>query len=197
MGLGVILALVMKSKVTIRNILLISIILLLGAVSFTVWRNFKVATPEQLVELLPDNVDIALDNIDYTETRGDQRFWRLQADSVSHEAQRQEAQLENVRMTFYDQGEFGDIKLTARNGKWSSETGNIDLIGDVVVKSDQGLSLFCQQLFYDNGAELISSESPVRLVSKDMETTGQGLQVFLPQRRLLILSQVQTQLSSW
>ncbi len=197
MGLGVILTIIMKCRITIRNLLLIFIVALLGAVSFVVWRNFKFTTPEQLVEILPDNVDIALGNVDYTETRGDRRFWRLQADSVAHEAQRQEVQLENVRMTFYDRGEFGDIQLTARRGKWFSETGNIELIGDVVVKSGQDQALYCQQLFYDNKAELIASESPVRLVSKDMETKGRGLQVFLQQQRMVILGQVQTRLSSW
>jgi LPS export ABC transporter protein LptC len=197
MGLDAILTATMKSKITIRNILLFFIIALLGTVSFVLWRNFKIATPEQLVEILPDNVDIALDNVDYTETRGDRRFWRLQADSVVHEAQLHEAQLENVRMTFYDQGEFGDIQMTARRGKWFSETGDIELVGDVVAKNDQGLALYCQQLFYDNKAELITSESAVRLVSKDMETTGQGLQVFLPQQRMLILDQVHTRLSNW
>lgn len=197
MGLDVILTATMKSKITIRNILLFFIIALLGTVSFVLWRNFKIATPEQLIDMLPDNIDIALDNIDYTETRGGQRFWRLQADSVAHEAQRQEAQLENVRMTFYDQGEFGDVQLTARRGKWFSETGNIELLGDVVVKSGQDQALYCQQLSYDNKAELITSESAVRLVAKDMETKGQGLQVFLPEQRMLILSQVQTRLSNW
>lgn len=197
MGHGGILALTMIRKVTIRNVLLISILVLLGAVSFTVWRNFKTSTPEQLVEMLPDNVDVALDNIDYTESRGDRRFWRLQADSVAHEAQRKEVELENVRMTVYDQGELGDIKLTAQSGKWFSDTGNIELIGDVVVKSEQGLALYCQKLFYDNKAELISSESSVRLVSKDMETTGLGLKVFLPEERMVVLSQVKTRVSNW
>lgn len=187
----------MVSKLTIRNVLLIFILVLLGAVSFMVWRNFKIATPEQLVEMLPDNIDVALGNIDYTETRGDRRFWRLQADSVAHEAQRQQANLENVRMTFYDQGEFGDILLTARSGKWFSETGNIELTGDVVVKNDQGLALYCQELSYDNKAELIASESSVRLVSEDMETKGLGLKVFLPEQRMVILSQVQTTISKW
>lgn len=196
-GLGVILALTMIRKVTIRNVLLIFILVLLGAVSFTVWRNFKTSTSEQLVEMLPDNVDVALDNIDYTETRGDRRFWRLQADSVAHQAQRKEVDLENVRMTVYDQGELGDIKLTARSGKWISDTGNIQLVGDVVVKSEQGLALYCQELAYDNKAELITSESSIRLVSKDMETTGLGLKVFLPEQRMEILSQVKTKVSNW
>ncbi|APG26603.1 LPS export ABC transporter periplasmic protein LptC [Syntrophotalea acetylenivorans] len=197
MGLGGILALTMIPKVTIRNVLLICILILLGAVSFTVWRNFKTSTPEQLVEMLPDNVDVALDNIDYTETRGDQRFWRLQADSVSHEAQQKEVSLQNVRMTVYDQGELGDIELTGQSGKWFSETGNIELTGDVVAKSDQGLALYCQELFYDNKAEMITSESLVRIVAKDMETTGRGLKVFLPEQRIVILSQVKTELSNW
>ncbi|OEU61336.1 MAG: LPS export ABC transporter periplasmic protein LptC [Desulfuromonadales bacterium C00003094] len=171
--------------------------MLVGTVSFVLWRNFKIATPEQLIEMLPDNVDIALDNIDYTETRGDRRFWRLQADSVAHEAQRQEAHLENVHMTLYDQGEFGDIQLTAQRGKWFSETGNVELNGDVVVKSGQGQALYCQQLSYDNKAELITSESQVRLVAKDMVTKGLGLQVSLPQQRMTILGQVHTTLSNW
>ncbi len=197
MGLDAILTAIMKRKITTRNILLFFIIALVGTVSFIVWRNFKIATPKQLIEMLPDNVDIVLDNVDYTETRGDQRFWRLRADSVAHEAQRQEAHLENVHMTFYDQGEFGDIQLTAKRGKWFSETGNVELLGDVVVQSAQGQALYCQQLSYDNKAELITSESPVRLDSKDMETKGQGLQVSLPQQRMTILGQVHTKLSNW
>lgn len=197
MGLDAILTATMKSKITIRNITLFCMIMLVGTVSFVLWQNFKIATPEQLIEMLPDNVDIALDNVDYTETRGDRRFWRLQADSVAHEAQRQEAHLENVHMTLYDQGKFGDIQLTAQRGKWFSETGNVELNGDVVVKSGQGQVLYCQQLFYDNKAELITSESPVRLVAKDLEITGQRLQVYLPQQRMLILGLVQTKLSNW
>lgn len=171
--------------------------MLVGTVSFVLWRNFKIATPKQLIEMLPDNIDIALDNVDYTETRGDRRFWRLQADSVAHESQLQESQLKNVHMTLYDQGEFGDIQLTAQRGKWFSITGNVELNGDVVVKSGQGQALYCQQLYYDNKAELITSESLVRLVSKDMEIKGQGLQVSLQQQRMTILGQVHTRLSNW
>ena len=197
LGLGGILAVTMKGPVSTRNLLLIIIVLLLGGVSFSIWRNFKFITPEKLVEALPEHVDVALDNVDYTETRDDKRFWRLQADSVAHQAQRQEALLENVRMVFFDQGEFGDIYLTARTGKWFSKSGNIELVGDVVVKSDQGQELYCQQLFYDNQAELITTETAVRLVAKDMETRGKGMQVLLAQRRMVILDQVQTRLNNW
>jgi hypothetical protein len=44
---------------------------------------------------------------------------------------------------------------------------------------------------------VIASESSVRLVSKDMETKGLGLKVFLPEQRLVISSQVQTTLRNW
>lgn len=187
----------MKSRLSARNLLLILILVLLGGVSLSIWKNFKFVAPEKLVEVLPEHVDIALDNIDYTETRGDKRFWRLQADSVAHQAQRREARLENVRMVFFDQGEFGDVHLTARSGNWFSESGNIELLGDVVIKNDQGQALYCQQLFYDNKAELITTETPVRLVAKDMETRGKGMEVSLAQRRMVILDQVQTLLSNW
>ncbi len=187
----------MKNKITIRNLLLISIAALLSGGAFAVWKNLSSRTPEELVKSLPGNIDIAFGDVDYTETRGAEQFWRLQADSVAREANRQEVQLENVRMTFYDQEDYGDIHLTARKGRWFSETGNVELVGDVVVKSDQGQALFCQQLFYDNQAELITSESPVRLVAEDMETTGQGFEVLLSQKRFVILSQVQTRLSGW
>jgi len=187
----------MKSRITARNLLLILIVVLLSGVSLSIWRNFKFAPPEKLVEALPQHVDVALNNIDYTETRGDKRFWRLQADSVAHQAQRHEARLENVRMVFFDQGEFGDVYLTARSGKWFSESGNIELVGDVVIKNDQGQALYCPQLFYDNQAELIASETAVRLVAKDMETRGKGLQISLAQRRMVILDQVQTRLNNW
>ena len=182
----------MRRRLTYRNLLLIFIVVILGGVSFLVWRNFRSITPQGLVEALPDNVDVAFDNVDYTETRGDKRLWRLKADSVARQAQNREALLENVRMVFYDQGEFGDVHLSAKQGKWFTETGNIELVGDVTITSDEGQALYCQQLSYDNEAELITSETSVRLVAKDMVTTGIGLEYFVPQRRLVILEQVKT-----
>ena len=100
-------------------------------------------------------------------------------------------------MTFYDQEEFGDIHLTSKRGQWFSETGNIELSGDVTVKSERGQALYCQQLSYDNTAEIIASKSSVRLVSEGMEVRGRGLKVFLQQQRMVVLDQVQTCLSNW
>ncbi len=168
---------------------------MIGAGAFAVWKNFNLRSPEELLRSLPENIDIAFGEVDYTETRGERRLWRLQAESVAREARQQKVQLEDVRMTLYQQGELGNVYLTARRGWWFPETGNVEMLGEVNVRSDQGFELFCDQLFYDNKAELVFSESPVTLVAEGMETTGVGLELSLPKRRVVILDQVHSRLA--
>ncbi len=187
----------MKKSITIRNLLLISMLGMLLAGAFAVWKNFVSRSPEELFRSLPENIDIAFGEVDYTETRGERRLWRLQAARVAREARQQKVQLEDVRMTLYQQGELGNVHLTAYQGWWFPETGNVELMGEVHVRGDGGLELFCDQLFFDNKAELVFSESPVRLLAEGMETTGVGLEFSLLQRRVVILDQVHARFSGW
>lgn len=152
--------------------------------------RFQPPVVEKVVEALPEDVDLALKKVDYTETRGDEKLWTLSADSVDHISGQQETFIENVRMVFFSKGEFGDITLTARKGHWFLQEGRIDLQGDVVAQSSNGFSLYTQRLVYMKENDLISTDLPVRLVNQDMELTGTGLRMPVKNQHLELLSDV-------
>ncbi len=153
--------------------------------------RFQPPVVEKVVEALPEDVDLALKKVDYTETRGDEKLWTLSADSVDHISGQQETLVENVRMVFFSKGEFGDITLTARKGHWFVQEGRIDLQGDVVAQSSNGFTLYTQTLTYMKEGDLISTDLPVRLVNREMELTGTGLRLPVKDQSLELLSDVQ------
>lgn len=153
--------------------------------------RFRPPAVEKVVEALPEDVDLALTKVDYTETRGEEKIWTLSADSVDHISGQQETLIENVRMVFFSKGEFGDITLTARKGHWFLQEGRIDLQGDVVAHSSNGFSLYTQRLTYVKEGDLISTDLPVRLVNREMELTGTGLRLPVKNQSLELLSDVQ------
>jgi LPS export ABC transporter protein LptC len=153
-------------------------------------RRFQPPTVEKIIEDLPKNVDIALKKVDWTETRGSEKLWALSADSAAHLSCQDEALIENVRMVFFSKGEFGDVTLTARKGRWFPKEGRVDLQGDVVAQSSNGFSLYTQRLTYMKEGDLISTDLPVRLVNQETELTGTGLRMPVKNQHLELLSDV-------
>jgi LPS export ABC transporter protein LptC len=181
----------MIRRVTIRNSLLILMLATVVVLLFVISGRFQPPSVEKIVEALPEDVDLALKKVDYTETRGDEKLWTLSADSVDHVSGQQETLVENVRMVFFSKGEFGDITLTACKGHWFMQEGRIDLQGDVVAKSSNGFSLYTQRLTYMKEDDLIFTDLPVRLVNREMELTGTGLRLPVKDQSLELLSNVQ------
>jgi LPS export ABC transporter protein LptC len=161
-----------------------------GALLFVISGRFQAPLVEKVIEALPEDVDLALKKISYTETRGDEKLWTLSADSVDHIAGQKQTLVENVRMIFFSQGEFGDVTLTARKGQWFSQEGRIDLQGDVVAQGSTGYALYTERLTYLKEEGLFLTDLPVRLVNREMELTGTGLRLPIENQRLKLLSNV-------
>ena len=93
----------MKAKLTLRNVLGFVIVLMALSLALTVVHNFRGGLPEEILDALPKNVDLALKKIDYTETRDGVRRWNLTADSAEYNVKSGTTVVQNVSMTFYDE----------------------------------------------------------------------------------------------
>ncbi len=185
----------MIRKISLRNILALAILLLAGALAVTVARNFQGGTPEKAIEALPRNVDFSLRELSYDETRDGQKRWRLVADRASHSVGEGVATVENVRMTFYDESGAEDLTLTARRGTFKVEAREVEVEGDVVLKSPRGYTLYTDSLFYREAERTIHTEAEVRVVSDRGELSGRGLRLNVQARTLELLSQVRARLA--
>lgn len=162
-----------------------------GALVFLVTVGIKPPAVETIIEALPQGVGIALKKISYTETRSGEKLWTLSADSVDHASGQQQTYLENVRVVFYSQGEFGDVTLTSDKGYWFRQQGRIDLEGNVETHSASGYAFYSQKLTYLNEQGLIQTDLPVKVVGRGMEITGTGMRMDTNTHHVYLLSRVQ------
>lgn len=185
----------MTRRLNVRNLLAVVIFALAGALAIIVAQNFRGGAPEEILEALPHDVDLSLQQINYTETEEGRPRWTLVADSAAHSVQDGVTRIENIHMTFYDE-EMGDVILTAANGEMDSESRNVTVRGEVVVKSPQGYALYTEKLHYLEAQRLVRTGDPVRLVSEKMETTGVGMVLDVQKRSLALLSRVDALLTA-
>ncbi len=161
----------------------------------TVVVNFRGGGPEELIEALPKNVDLALKKINYTETRNGIRRWSLIADSAAHSAAEAITRLEDIRMTFYNEQGLEDGTLTADRGKMNSESRQVQVEGNVVVTSAGGYVFYSEQLWFSDVDRLIYTDVPVRLVAEGMDVTGQGLRLDVQDHSFRLLSDVEARIA--
>lgn len=180
----------MIRRLNIRNLLAVVILVLAGALTVTVIRNFQGASPEEALEALPRNIDLSLKEIRYTETSDGRRRWMLVADSAAHSVGEGLTRIENIRMTFYDRQDAEDVILTARSGTFRVESREVEVHGDVVVKSPRGFALYTEHLTYGEADRVIRTAAPVRMVSDRMELTGKGMRLSVVDHTLELLSAV-------
>lgn len=180
----------MNIRLNARNLLAIVILLLAGTLTFTVVRNFRGPAPEEVVEALPRNIDFSLKELNYSETRNGVRRWSLVAASAAHSLKEGVARMENVRMTFYDEQGAEDVTLTARSGTFRVEAREVEVQGDVMVKSPRGYALYTDRLVYREVDRMIRTTAPVRLLSDQVEMTGRGLRLNVQDRTMVLLADV-------
>jgi LPS export ABC transporter protein LptC len=171
---------------------LLALVLLVSVVVLTVsiYRHYKQRAPEELLEMLPENIDLALDDFHYTQNEDGQRQWTLSADKAEYQRKNLVANLEKVKMLFYQVGEFGDVHLRADQGRLNQETSEIDIWGDVVLTTDEGHKFFTERMNYNDHSQLLTTDEKVRLVSPQLELTGTGMEMDLDRRTVLVKNDV-------
>ncbi len=167
-------------------VILISVIVLTGVI----FRHLQQQRPEEILNLLPTDVDLALEELHYTQNEDGQQSWTLDATKAEYQRESSLASLEDVQLLLYQAKDFGSIHLQADRGQLLQSTQQVDLWGDVRLKTDRGDQLFTERLHYDDQASQLSSEEPFRFLSPEMELTGVGFQIEVEQGRMLVKKDV-------
>ncbi len=180
----------MMHKLNVRNLLAFVILALAAGLTAVVVVNFRRGGPEELLEALPKNIDLALKEVSYTESENGSRRWTLLADAAAHSVQSGIAKLENIRMTFFDPEGVEEGSLQARQGAIQTESREVEVQGEVVLTSPRGYIFYTDELRYNDQQRMIFTEAPVRLVSGDMQLRGTGLRFHVGKNTFELLADV-------
>lgn len=186
----------MAAWFSVRTVLALLILLLTGVLVLSVVRNFRGGGPEETIESLPQNVDLALRRISYTETRNGVKRWAMQADSAAFSAGAGMTEVENIRMTFFEDDGRQAATLTAKSGGVETETGRVTLAGAVEVKSSRGYTIHTEALEYRKNDDSIRSDVPVRIESDWMTLSARAMRMRVAGQQLTLLGAVRARIES-
>jgi len=174
----------------LRHLLAILILISVVALTMVIYRHVQQQNPEELLNMLPEDIDLALEDLHYTQNEEGQRQWTLDADKAEYQRDSSLAKLETVRLRFYKTGQFGDINLQADHGQLVQDTRQVDVWGNVILKTGRGDQLFTERLHYDDQMRRLNTEAPIRFLSPQLELTGSGLQIDIDQGHMLVKKSV-------
>lgn len=174
----------------VRRILALFILLAVTLLSLVVWRHVQQTPVQEVLEALPPEIDLALDNLNYTETQDGHKRWTLTADRAEYLRASNLVRLTPVQLTFYDAGTVGDLGLTADHGELEEDTRQVDVWGNVVITGEGGERLQTEALRYQDQQRLLSTAESIHYQAPRMELTGVGLLIDLEKSTMLVKKDV-------
>ena len=179
----------MASLLTTRNLLFLVLALVVSAVSVFVLRSFDGWEAATTFKSIPENVDLALENIKYTKTHDGKTLWTLVADSAAHSMEDSVIRVKNIRMVFFDP-DLGDIVLTADQGEIIPQNKTVKVHYNVTVSSTSGTVVQTEYLEYVETTNSLHTDKMVRMNFNQFTVSGKGMEMDVEKRIIYLLGSV-------
>lgn len=186
----------MVTKKLVRNLLAAVIVALGVALAVVMLRSQSDLSQVHEDSLPASKGDVALRQVRYTETSGGVKQWILIADGVEYWRDKEVSRLENIEMTFYSQDEAAETHLKSRHGRYDLDHRELELWGDVVLTTSDGLTFRTDRAFYEQSKREVSSKGRVQLSSAGSIIHAVGMRYRLDSSLLELLSDVEAEIRS-
>ena len=175
--------------------ILISIVLVGGLVLLRLWVNLRERkASEKLSEvpkILTDGADTRLEKIHLVEDKHGQKTWELEATSAQQYQDQNMLVLKDVKVTFFSK-DGRVFSLSGKEGKVYQDSKNLEIIGDVVLTSNDGYRLKTQSISYNHKENKARTSDPVEIEGEQLRLEGRGMLVDMEAKTFKVLSQVKT-----
>lgn len=159
-------------RLTLAILIVTATIGILAAISM---KGSKTGPPEPPPQQLPQNIDIALHNARFTDTRDGTVIWELSAERADYDRDGDVAYLAGIRMVFPATRSAGNITLTAAKGSYSSKTRNVGLSGRVHVVTGAGATFDTEAIEYTASSSRFSTGRPVTFRHERLTLAARGM----------------------
>jgi LPS export ABC transporter protein LptC len=141
------------------------------------------------LKIIPDNVDIQVKNVVYTDVGAEGTKWEVKADLGTYEKKEKKVLLDkvNAKLVLSDGKTY---TMTGDKGTFGTETKNMDIWGHVTILSDQRDRIIMDELHYTDKDKTFRTDSVVTQENDRMKLTGKGMILSLATRELRLLSTV-------
>lgn len=158
------------------------------AILLFLWEQGKEAS-EKIFKVLPDNVDMQVRDVLYTDVSADGSKWEIRAKTVTYVRKENLALFDQVVAKMI-QSDGRTFIMTGKKGRFWTATKDLDVTGDVVIISDKGDRITMDVLRYTDRDKIMSTDSDVTLDNATTRLKGKGMRIDINKRHVQIMSNV-------
>lgn len=141
--------------------------------------------PVDITDALPQNVDMQLTGVNFTEVTRSGREWTMKADTLHYFKARNLMVLDRVRATFFSKD--GPMHVTGDTGYYDKNAQKVRLVGKVKANDAFGRELSTREVSFDVKTSVLIAPGRFKLVGPKIDLQGQGLSVFTKDGKIKVL----------
>lgn len=182
----------MPRHLNFRRILGFMILLATAATLVVVIRYF-IDNAKRERKALPKSVsaDISMKAIHFTEVQDDKKKWELFAQSGIHDKGLETTTLEDIRFIVERDDKGGPVTVTSKNGKYLHTPKSVQLSGNVLAKTRDGMTFETTEITYSTPQQTFSTNEKVRLTDASLKVEGVGMVLSIDKQQAVVKSQVE------
>lgn len=179
-----------KTKI-VSILLIVSAVIIVAAV---VIKNSIHDEPRNIVKILPDHVDLQINDFSYTEVGDANSKLEVKADNAKYVKKENLAVFERVKvkLTTSDGKVF---VMTGNKGQMNTEKKDLQIKGNVVIVSDKGDRFTTDYLNFSDAEKKAYTEAPVTMENSKMKIKGTGLTLYINTGELNLSSLVKAKIN--
>jgi LPS export ABC transporter protein LptC len=160
----------------------------LAATALLIFGLYK-TSPETLLKVMADNVDLQVRDVVYTDVGLSGEKWEIRADTARYFKKENMALFEKVRIRLVTP-EGKTFLMTGDQGKLQTDTKDIEISGNVEIVSEQGDRFRTDMLHYTHEKSAVHTDGAVTMKGHGMQIRGVGMTLNLKEGRLSLQSRV-------
>jgi LPS export ABC transporter protein LptC len=174
----------------LKLILLSVILIALGATIVVFVSHRRVLDKEEnIVSSIQSKANISIGKAHQTATRNGIKEWSLDAASVNYIVKKNQAIFRDVSVIFYLKDKT-EVYLTANKGILNTDSNNMELFGNVVVKNAK-YRLKTENLHYKHNKRVISSKVPVIITGTAFDFAADSMSINLNTNNTMLEGKVE------
>lgn len=161
----------------------------LFVVATIAFRMQRAGVPARAVRKLPLQVDVSLQRVHYTETKGGTKRWDLSADRAEYNKQTDTTSLTGVRFVVAGEKGAGELQITADRADYRNGTRDVRLVGKVHGSGSE-MEFSTSRLTYVAARSQLETGAPVSFRDAGLQLEGVGMEFHTQTRKLRLLRDV-------
>jgi LPS export ABC transporter protein LptC len=182
-----------KKPKKVKIFLLATMLIALGGViAYYIIMRQDSKAPELIPESVEPDATLSIGKIRQTATRKGKKEWSLEARSANYVEKTGQMILKDLVVTFY-LNDNGEITLAADQGALITDSNDIEVSGNVVVKNNE-YRLLTDRLSYAHAKRVLYSNAPVKISGNSARLAADRISLDLNSQKITLEGGVETTL---